>query len=280
MESPKPAITTTVVLVTFAICFVYVMSLGIGKFDSCHKGDVELQKKKDYITTILTIAIIVPATLFGQKIFDSMTGETMSSLPMFYVALGVLSFVGSYFTFQIVTKEKTTLEAQREELDLTDIKDWEKLGDDQKRVLLTGRFQRIGAASIRASNDELAAVADDDDDADGFKLANLKNMRQALEAFVLREGSTIRDMTTDGDELPDGVSSNDRDLDRLVRITEVEAVDVKCGKHSSEKFSSDWWITVVAMILCLCLVLIGLVIMWTHRSGARLQGPLRENGSY
>jgi hypothetical protein len=53
--------------------------------------------------------------------------------------------------------------------------------------------------------------------------------------------------------------------EEFVKTTDVEVVDAKCGKSSSEKFSPNWWITVVAMILCWCLVLGGMYIIWKGR---------------
>ncbi len=236
MYSPKPDTVQTIVFVTFAICFVYIMSIGISKFESCHKGDAELQKKKDYITTILTIAIIVPATLFGQRVFDSLTGEYTSALPMFFVALGVLSFVGSYFTFEIVTKEKNVIETQREVLEFgAVIPGWSDASNGTKQRALDIVFD--GATALESDTNEVK----------GF----VKNLNLYLDQGWEYEG---------GEFHPDLPPSEE-----FVKTTDVEVVDAKCGKSSSEKFSPNWWITVVAMILCWCLVLGGMYIIWKGR---------------
>lgn len=228
MYSPKPDTIQTIVFATFAICFVYVMSLGIGKFESCHKGDAELQKKKDYITTILTIAIIVPATLFGQRVFDSLTGEYTSSLPMFFVALGLLSFVGSYFTFEIVTKEKNVIETQREVLEFgTMIVGWSDASKQIKEKALAHALDQDGEPLPPGEVTELAT-----------------RLKSYLDQGWEYEGGS----------------------DEFVKTTDVDVVDATCGKSSSEKFSPNWWITVVAMILCWCLVLGGMYIIWKGRS--------------
>jgi len=234
MYSPKPDTIQTIIFVAFAICFVYIMSIGISKFESCHKGDAELQKKKDYITTILTIAIIVPATLFGQRVFDSLTGEYTSALPMFFVALGVLSFVGSYFTFEIVTKEKNVIETQREVLEFgTVIAGWSDASNETKQRALDIVFDV-------QSRDSRGSLDDETDEVKRY----VNNLNLYLDQGWEYEGGS----------------------DEFVKTTDVDVVDATCGKSSSEKFSPNWWITVVAMILCWCLVLGGMYIIWKGRS--------------
>ena len=231
MYSPKPDTIQTIIFVAFAICFVYIMSIGISKFESCHKGDAELQKKKDYITTILTIAIIVPATLFGQRVFDSLTGEYTSALPMFFVALGVLSFVGSYFTFEIVTKEKTGMVSQTEQRKLN-------MSETELDKLLGDGWMLVKSTNNSAG--EVVWVASDYSDDD-----------QRSEAL----------------DLINAADSPEKALWRLEKTTQVEAaLSDKCNKASSEKYSQNWWMTVIAMILCCFMVLGGSYIIWKGRS--------------
>ena len=113
MGSPKPSHLETVLFTAFSLSFVYVMSLGIGTFDNCHKDNKDdedydkLLMRKDYMAHLLTICITVPATLCARSFFDGMTGSGKSSMPLFGIAMGVLTFVGSYFAYEIMSKEVT-----------------------------------------------------------------------------------------------------------------------------------------------------------------------------
>ena len=51
MSSPKPKTWAVALMAVISAYFVYVMSLGIGKFDNCHTGaeDEHLRWRKDYL---------------------------------------------------------------------------------------------------------------------------------------------------------------------------------------------------------------------------------------
>jgi len=106
MSSPKPKTWAVALMAVISVYFVYVMSLGIGKFDNCHTGaeDEHLRWRKDFLSHLLTVAIVVPATLFAQKTFDAATGNYKSSFPMFIIGLSLICGIGAFFAYEIITE--------------------------------------------------------------------------------------------------------------------------------------------------------------------------------
>lgn len=94
------------------VLVVYALSLAINKFDTCHQGvatveggdhsEEDLQWRKDFLTTVLTIGITVPATLFARYIFSTFAPAKVSALPLFSIAIGIMASIGCFWGTQII----------------------------------------------------------------------------------------------------------------------------------------------------------------------------------
>jgi hypothetical protein len=65
-------------------------------------SEEDLQWRKDYLSTILTIGIAVPGTLLARYALTKLTGPRMSALPLFAIAMGIMSSIGCWWATQII----------------------------------------------------------------------------------------------------------------------------------------------------------------------------------
>ena len=110
--SPPAAAGALVVFGLICFLIVYALSLAINKFDTCHQGvatvdggdhsEEDLQWRKDYLSTILTIGIAVPGTLLARYALTKLTGPRMSALPLFSIAIGIMASIGCFWGTQII----------------------------------------------------------------------------------------------------------------------------------------------------------------------------------